>query len=97
VDKREKNVPDITLLPKSSTTFPVSENQRVIRLKANGGSKKRKFGSEQRFVSSIGNMEVFLSHTHSIVYVLVYFEPKKNFKNFKRISKKNYKIDCATF
>ena len=27
----------------------------------------------QRFVSSTGNMEVLLSHTHSIVYALAYF------------------------
>ena len=30
-------------------------------------------GLHQRFVSSSGNMEVFLSHTHSIVCALAYF------------------------
>ena len=30
----------------------------------------------QRFVSSTGNMEDLLSHTHSILYALAYFEPK---------------------
>ena len=33
------------------------------------------FPCDQRFVSSTGNMEVLLSHTHSIVCDLAYFEP----------------------
>ena len=32
----------------------------------------------QRFVSSTGNMEVLLSHTHSILCALAYFIPKWN-------------------
>ena len=32
--------------------------------------------NNQRFVSSTGNMEVFLSHTHSIVCALAYYNPK---------------------
>jgi hypothetical protein len=31
----------------------------------------------QRFVSSTGNMEVLLLHTHPIVCALAYFDPKK--------------------
>ena len=49
MDQREKNVPGITLLPNSSTTFSVSENQRVKRLKENGGSKNGNLGLKKIF------------------------------------------------
>ena len=42
--ERKKCAAGITLLPNSSTTFSVSENQRVIRLKANGSSKNGNLG-----------------------------------------------------
>ena len=45
----KKNVPGITLLPNSSTTFSVSENQRVKRLKENGGSKNGNLGLKKIF------------------------------------------------
>ena len=46
-----------------------------ITLKCHKDFKSR---IKQRFVSSAGNMEVLLSHAHSIVCALAYFIPKWN-------------------
>ena len=48
----------------------VSKDQIAIALEI--------YSHTQRFVSSTGNMEVLVSHTHSIVCVLAYFLQKKS-------------------
>ena len=50
-------------------------------VKCNGTPFGTHFTAFQRFVSSTRNMEVLLSHTHSIVCALAYFEPFFSFKN----------------
>ena len=39
-------------------------------------ASRQRIPLHQRFVSSTGSMKVLLSHTHSILYALAYFEPK---------------------
>ena len=46
----------------------------------------------QRFVSSTGNMKVLLSHTHSIVCALAYFEQKMYSSFYKRDIKRNFLV-----